>query len=73
VPCEHDHVTYEEDLTGLLVLDPYNNFISEGGKVWDRLKDKRHGIHRPIVMGLIAHTCVEATFDTAPSSAMTSR
>lgn len=24
--------------TGLLVIDPYNDFISEGGKVWDRLK-----------------------------------
>lgn len=24
--------------TGLIVIDPYNDFISEGGKVWDRLK-----------------------------------
>ncbi|OBI12519.1 isochorismatase [Mycobacterium sp. E2327] len=31
-------VTYESDLTGLVVIDPYNDFISEGGKVWDRLK-----------------------------------
>jgi nicotinamidase-related amidase len=31
-------VTYENDLTGLVVIDPYNDFISEGGKVWDRLK-----------------------------------
>jgi nicotinamidase-related amidase len=31
-------VTYEKDITGLLVIDPYNDFISEGGKVWDRLK-----------------------------------
>jgi len=31
-------VTYENDITGLLVIDPYNDFISEGGKVWDRLK-----------------------------------
>jgi ureidoacrylate peracid hydrolase len=38
VPCEHDHVTYEKGLTGLVVIDPYNDFISEGGKVWDRLK-----------------------------------
>src|SRR5215471_8503880 len=30
--------TYERDLTGLLVIDPYNDFISEGGKVWDRVK-----------------------------------
>jgi nicotinamidase-related amidase len=38
VSCEHDHVTYEKDLTGLVVIDPYNDFISGGGKVWDRLK-----------------------------------
>ncbi|MEZ0351230.1 isochorismatase family cysteine hydrolase [Mycobacterium sp. pR1184] len=31
-------VTQEADRTGLLVIDPYNDFISEGGKVWDRLK-----------------------------------
>jgi hypothetical protein len=29
-------VTYDKDLTGLLVIDPYNDFISEGGKIWDR-------------------------------------
>ena len=29
---------YKKDLTGLVVIDPYNDFISEGGKVWDRLK-----------------------------------
>ena len=32
------HLTYEREITGLLVIDPYNDFISEGGKVWDRLK-----------------------------------
>jgi nicotinamidase-related amidase len=31
-------VTYNKQLTALLVVDPYNDFISEGGKVWDRLK-----------------------------------
>jgi len=31
-------VTYVKQVTGLLVIDPYNDFISEGGKVWDRLK-----------------------------------
>jgi nicotinamidase-related amidase len=31
-------VTYEKQLTALLVIDPYNDFISEGGKVWNRLK-----------------------------------
>src|SRR5262249_9224057 len=32
------NVTYNKQLTALLVIDPYNDFISEGGKVWDRLK-----------------------------------
>jgi hypothetical protein len=31
-------VTYDKDITALLVIDPYNDFISEGGKLWDRLK-----------------------------------
>ena len=32
------HVTYEKEITALLVIDPYNDFISEGGKLWDRVK-----------------------------------
>jgi nicotinamidase-related amidase len=31
-------VTYDKEVTVLLVIDPYNDFISEGGKLWDRLK-----------------------------------
>src|SRR5262245_3448355 len=31
-------VKYERDVTALLVIDPYNDFLSAGGKVWDRLK-----------------------------------
>lgn len=30
-------VTYDKQLTALLVIDLYNDFISEGGKIWDRL------------------------------------
>jgi len=29
---------YDKEITALLVIDPYNDFIPEGGKVWDRLK-----------------------------------
>ena len=29
-------LTYEPDLTGLLIVDPYNDFLSEGGKLYDR-------------------------------------
>ena len=32
------NLTYERDITALLVIDPYNDFISEGGKIWDRIK-----------------------------------
>jgi nicotinamidase-related amidase len=31
-------LTCNKPLTALLVIDPYNDFISEGGKIWDRLK-----------------------------------
>jgi nicotinamidase-related amidase len=31
------HDTYNPDSTALLVIDPYNDFISEGGKVWPRV------------------------------------
>ena len=31
-------MAFARGITGLLVIDPYNDFISEGGKVWDRLR-----------------------------------
>ena len=31
-------VTYVKEITAILVIDPYNDFISEGGKLWDRVK-----------------------------------
>ena len=31
-------VRYERDITALLVVDPYNDFISEGGKLWERIR-----------------------------------
>ena len=31
-------LNFEKQIAALLVIDPYNDFISEGGKVWDRLK-----------------------------------
>jgi len=32
------NLKFDKDITALLVIDPYNDFISEGGKAWDRLK-----------------------------------
>lgn len=31
-------VTHEKQITALLVIDPYNDFISEGGKLWSRVQ-----------------------------------
>lgn len=44
-------VEYRRTITGLVVIDPYNDFISEGGKVWDRLKgvaEANPGCHRAV-------------------------
>ncbi|MBY5351204.1 isochorismatase family cysteine hydrolase [Rhizobium leguminosarum] len=32
-------LSYDPNNTGLLVVDPYNDFISEGGKIWPRIKE----------------------------------
>ena len=32
------NLTFGRENTALLVIDPYNDFISEGGKIWDRIK-----------------------------------
>ncbi len=31
--------TYDPTRTGLLFVDPYNDFLSEGGKLWPRVKE----------------------------------
>src|ERR1700757_3915910 len=30
---------FDKETTAILVIDPYNDFISEGGKIWDRIKN----------------------------------
>ena len=32
------NLKFDKEITALLVIDPYNDFISEGGKLWDLLK-----------------------------------
>ena len=34
----HLTVPFDAADTGLLVVDPYNDFISEGGKIWPRIQ-----------------------------------
>ena len=29
---------FDKEITALVIIDPYNDFISEGGKIWDRIK-----------------------------------
>ena len=50
------NVTYEKDFTALLVIDPYNDFISEGGKIWGRIKI-RGGFDRAHVRGVNGSLC----------------
>jgi len=38
-------LTYDKQITALLVIDPYNDFISEGGKIWDRIKGVAEANH----------------------------
>ena len=33
-----ENLKFDKEIAALLVIDPYNDFISEGGKLWDRLK-----------------------------------
>jgi ureidoacrylate peracid hydrolase len=33
------NLKFDKEITGLVVIDPYNDFISEGGKVWNRVKE----------------------------------
>ncbi|MFD8076724.1 isochorismatase family cysteine hydrolase [Streptomyces sp. NPDC059718] len=36
--------TYAPDETALLIIDPYNDFLSEGGKLWPAAKEVAEGI-----------------------------
>jgi nicotinamidase-related amidase len=34
----NDEAHIDKGITALLVIDPYNDFISEGGKLWDHIR-----------------------------------
>jgi nicotinamidase-related amidase len=36
---------YSPSNTGLLLVDPYNDFLSEGGKLWPRAKEVAESVH----------------------------
>ena len=46
--------TYDKGITALLVVDPYNDFISEGGKIWLEVIDDHRLEDRAIVFGRVA-------------------
>ena len=37
--------SYQREKTALLFVDPYNDFLSEGGKIWPRVKDVAQANH----------------------------
>lgn len=36
---------YSSDNTALLIVDPFNDFLSEGGKLWNRTKETVIGVN----------------------------
>jgi nicotinamidase-related amidase len=34
----YEYPEYDKGIIAFLVVDPYNDFISEGGKIWPRIK-----------------------------------
>ncbi|HEY2120513.1 MAG TPA: isochorismatase family cysteine hydrolase [Candidatus Acidoferrum sp.] len=38
-------LNFDKEITAVLVIDPYNDFISEGGKIWDRIKNVAEANH----------------------------
>ncbi|MGW2957938.1 isochorismatase family cysteine hydrolase [Streptomyces sp. NPDC001220] len=46
---EARYTPYYPDETALLIVDPYNDFLSEGGKLWPRAKEVAEGV------GLLDH------------------
>ena len=44
---------FDKEVTALLVIDPYNDFISEGDKIWNRLKAVADANHCVSHMGQI--------------------
>lgn len=54
------HLSYERDITALLVVDPYNDFISEGGKIWPRIKSVAEANNCVSNMQRVLHAAREA-------------
>src|SRR5262244_2677418 len=53
-------VTYEKEISALLVIDPYNDFIAEGGKLWARVKGVAEANACVPHMGQVLHAARQA-------------
>ena len=53
-------LTYEKDLTGLVVIDPYNDFIAEGGKLWPRVREVAEAVACVSNMKTVLHAARES-------------
>jgi nicotinamidase-related amidase len=54
------YLSYDKDITALLVVDPYNDFISEGGKIWPRIKAVAEANNTVPHMQQVLHAAREA-------------
>jgi nicotinamidase-related amidase len=52
--------TYEPKITALLCVDFYNDFLSEGGKLWPWVKDVAQEVNLLDNLRSIAHTARDA-------------
>jgi hypothetical protein len=59
-------ISYERESTALLVIDPYNDFISEGGKIWDRMSRLPLGLRNFKSTALVA-VAIRDLMSTRPS------
>jgi ureidoacrylate peracid hydrolase len=61
-------LTYEPELTGLLIVDPYNDFLSEGGKVYElsRTTLETHNVVEHMRQVLAAARAIGAQVFIAP-------
>lgn len=54
--------SYDKSVTALLVVDPYNDFISEGGKIWPRIKSVAEANNCVPHMQQVLHAARDAEF-----------
>jgi hypothetical protein len=62
-----------KEITALLVIDPYNDFISEKGKIWNRLKAVADRLDRSSKASTIASVSTQRSGIVLRSSSNISR